>query len=323
MSLEKIVEEALAGRPLEMKEAFEEAIQARVLAALEEKYKKMAMKEEDDEDEDDEDDEDEDDEDEDDEDEDDMDESFDLSDYTVEELEGFIESAEFDQLDEISKKTLRSYVKKNMDSGAEPPTRLTPLRDVERRKAEYQKRLKGFGKATDKLTGRARVNATEEFELDEIFGSSKFAKARLSEAKLLHPGDASNKKMADFYRKGHEENHNKHLSAAMGDGRTSDHNGHEGAYVQHRNAAEEHKGTPAGKHHAAAAASHDAAADHLDKYKKTGDVKHLNTAVKHSEAAVEHSKKADKAGGTNTDSHLVHSSTKSVMFHHKGMKDFQ
>jgi hypothetical protein len=71
MSLEKIVQEALEGRPLEMKEAFEEAIQARVLAALEEKYKKMAMKEEDEEDEDEEDeDEDEDDEDEDDEDED-------------------------------------------------------------------------------------------------------------------------------------------------------------------------------------------------------------------------------------------------------------
>jgi hypothetical protein len=157
----------------------------------------------------------------------------------------------------------------------------------------------------------------EEVEdLDEIFGSSKFAKGLRKKM-----GDASNKKMADFYRKGHEENHNKHLSLAMSGSRTSDHNGHEGSYVQHRNAAEEHKGTPAGKHHAAAAASHDAAADHLDKYKKSGDVKHLNTAVKHSEAAVEHSKKADKAGGTNTDSHLVHSDTKSVMFHHKGMKE--
>jgi hypothetical protein len=39
-------------------------------------------------------------------------ESFDLSDYTVEELEDFMESAEFDQLDEISKKTLGSYVVK-------------------------------------------------------------------------------------------------------------------------------------------------------------------------------------------------------------------
>ena len=156
----------------------------------------------------------------------------------------------------------------------------------------------------------------DDMQIDEIFGSSKFAKGLRKKM-----GDASNKKMSDLYRKGHKENHDKHLSAAMSGGRTSDHNGHEGAYVQHRNAAEEHKGTPAGKHHAAAAASHDAAADHLDKYKKSGDVKHLNTAVKHSEAAVEHSKKADKAGGTNTDSHLVHSSTKSVMSHHKGMNE--
>jgi hypothetical protein len=205
MSLEKIVEEALAGRPLEMKEAFEEAIQARVLAALEQKYAEMNG----------------------------LDEDEDLED---------LEESEDDE-DE------------------------------------------------------------DEDDMDESF------------AKDL------SKKMRDFYRKGHEENHNKYLSLAMSGSRTSDHNGHEGSYVQHRNAAEEHKGTPAGKHHAAAAASHDAAADHLDKYKKSGDVKHLNTAVKHSEAAVEHSKKADKAGGTNTDSHLVHSDTKSVMFHHKGMKE--
>lgn len=41
MSLEKIVAEAMAGRPLEMKEAFEEEIQARIVAALEEKYIEM------------------------------------------------------------------------------------------------------------------------------------------------------------------------------------------------------------------------------------------------------------------------------------------
>ena len=76
MSLEKIVAEALAGRPLEMKEAFEEAIQERVVAALEQKYAEMSglVEEEDleedleeskDEDEEDEEDEDEEDEDED------------------------------------------------------------------------------------------------------------------------------------------------------------------------------------------------------------------------------------------------------------------
>ena len=75
MSLEKIVQEALEGRPLEMKEAFEEVIQARVLVALEEKYKEMTesvdeededlLESDDEEDEEDEDDEDEEDEDED------------------------------------------------------------------------------------------------------------------------------------------------------------------------------------------------------------------------------------------------------------------
>ena len=86
MSLEKIVAEAMAGRPLEMKEAFEEEIQTRIQAALEEKAEaiiageeeleeeasdeeldeKYKMKKEEDDDEDDEDeDEDEDDDDED------------------------------------------------------------------------------------------------------------------------------------------------------------------------------------------------------------------------------------------------------------------
>ena len=63
MSLEKIVEAAIAKEPVKLKEAFEEEMEARIMAALEEKYK-VAMKEDDDEDDEDED-EDEDDEDED------------------------------------------------------------------------------------------------------------------------------------------------------------------------------------------------------------------------------------------------------------------
>ena len=39
-------------------------------------------------------------------------ESFDLSDYTVEELEDFMMSKEFGQIDELDRKTLASYVKK-------------------------------------------------------------------------------------------------------------------------------------------------------------------------------------------------------------------
>jgi phosphopantothenoylcysteine synthetase/decarboxylase len=74
MSLEKIVAEALAGRPLEMKEAFEAEIQTRIQARLEAEYMDMIEakgKKEDDEDMEDDDTEDEDeDEDEDEEDED-------------------------------------------------------------------------------------------------------------------------------------------------------------------------------------------------------------------------------------------------------------
>lgn len=55
MSLEKIVAEAMAGKPLEMKEAFQEEISARVTAALEEKYKKAMEAKDADEDSDDED----------------------------------------------------------------------------------------------------------------------------------------------------------------------------------------------------------------------------------------------------------------------------
>jgi hypothetical protein len=75
MSVEKIVAMAVDSNPLKLKEAFEEEVNARIAAALEEKYKKMA-KESEDEDEDEEDeDEMEDDEDED-EDEDEMEEKM-------------------------------------------------------------------------------------------------------------------------------------------------------------------------------------------------------------------------------------------------------
>ena len=70
MSLEKIVAEAMAGRPLEMKDAFAEEIELRIQTSLEEKYMEIveAKKAKDDEDEDEDEDDVKDDEDEDDED---------------------------------------------------------------------------------------------------------------------------------------------------------------------------------------------------------------------------------------------------------------
>lgn len=59
MALEDIVKAAMEREPLKIKEAFESEMEARIMAALEEKYK-AAMNENDDEDEDDEDEDDED-----------------------------------------------------------------------------------------------------------------------------------------------------------------------------------------------------------------------------------------------------------------------
>ena len=91
-------------------------------------------------------------------------EDLDLSDFSVEEWEEFMESAEFDQLDEISKKTLGSYVKKASDDMANNAYTLG-ARDPLKPKGSWDKSFKrraGIAKATDRLT-------KEETEgLDEI-----------------------------------------------------------------------------------------------------------------------------------------------------------
>lgn len=101
MSVREIIQHSLEKNPLAMKEALEEEMKVRVAAAIEEKML-AAMSEAADEDDDDEDDDDDD----------DMDESLDLSDYTVEELEDFMVSEDFDQLDEISKEKMGQYIKR-------------------------------------------------------------------------------------------------------------------------------------------------------------------------------------------------------------------
>ena len=91
-------------------------------------------------------------------------ESFDLSDFTVEELEDFMMSEDFDQLDEISKKTLGSYVKKASSDMANNAYALG-ARDPLRKPGSWNKAFKrkaGIEKATDRL-------AKEEVEqIDEL-----------------------------------------------------------------------------------------------------------------------------------------------------------
>jgi hypothetical protein len=88
MSIKQIIQESINKNPVGLKEALEEELRSRVAAALEE----MVNKE--------------------------VEEDLDLSDYTTEELEDFMMSEDFEQLDEISKKTLASYVSKAADNAA-------------------------------------------------------------------------------------------------------------------------------------------------------------------------------------------------------------
>ena len=106
MSLEKIVEEAMAGRPLEMKEAFEAEIQKRIQEALEARFTEMMeAKAEDDEDEDEDDDE----EDEDDE---DMKESFNLDEEALDFIDSMLDEGH--DIDDI----IDSIVEQELDEGS-------------------------------------------------------------------------------------------------------------------------------------------------------------------------------------------------------------
>ena len=182
MSIQKIIQELINKNPLEMKEAIAEELRARVALALE---AKMKDHEEDEDDEDD-----------------DMKESFDLSNYTVEELEDFMVSEEFEQLDELSKKKLGNYIKaasadaslKRMksdrlntaaSSGKISQGEFQALdRGANNLYKSSQNRLRGIAKATDRLT-------KEEVELDESWSKGASSANRSDAiAAAKHQADA-------------------------------------------------------------------------------------------------------------------------------------
>lgn len=97
-----------------------------------------------------------------------------LEDYSLEEIEDFMQSEEFEQLDELSKKTLGSYIKTASDDrmqrgvmagviGADPKRRAA---DMNPSLAYAKKRKQGIDKATDRLTKE------EVEELDELSGDT-------------------------------------------------------------------------------------------------------------------------------------------------------
>lgn len=100
-------------------------------------------------------------------------ENLTLEDFSIEELETFMESEEFEQLDEISKKTLGSYIKKASDSkvsaGIGIVTKTGKPQDIDADK--YLKRNKGIAIAVKKLTKEETIveeHKTEDVHINDI-----------------------------------------------------------------------------------------------------------------------------------------------------------
>jgi len=96
-------------------------------------------------------------------------EQLNLEDYSLEELEEFMVSEEFEQLDELSKSTLGSYVNKaskdavksssastnwarTSDRARNPRVKVAADQYSDEEEAREKKRLTGIGKAVKKLT---------------------------------------------------------------------------------------------------------------------------------------------------------------------------
>jgi hypothetical protein len=96
-------------------------------------------------------------------------EQLNLEDYSLEELQEFMVSEEFEQLDELSKSTLGSYVNKaskdavksssastnwarTSDRARNPRVKVAAAQYSDEEEAREKKRLAGIGKAVKKLT---------------------------------------------------------------------------------------------------------------------------------------------------------------------------
>jgi hypothetical protein len=85
-------------------------------------------------------------------------EEFTLEDYSIKEIKDFMVSEEFQQLDELSKDTLKSYVKKSVVDlpsrgyNAANSMNKSDIENVEYQMRKVSNRKKGIGKAVDKLT---------------------------------------------------------------------------------------------------------------------------------------------------------------------------
>ena len=92
------------------------------------------------------------------------------------------------------------------------------------------------------------------------------------------------------------------------------HSGHEGAEFQHDEAAKKHKGTEAGKHHAAAAQHHSNAVSAIEKG-------NISSAFNHSKLANRSALKARLAGGSKTDTETLHNHHQAIYKGHQRAQD--
>jgi hypothetical protein len=135
-----------------------------------------------------------------------------LEDFTPEELEEFMQTEEYEQLDELSKKTLGSYIKKSHTQSAQnshyigmgnndPETRGKAIRSM-------NKRTKGVRKAVDRLTKEGveqveeQTHTTVEFiDYNDVNGV-KYAEIDLTERKLTDAETDKKEEIVKSMKKG-------------------------------------------------------------------------------------------------------------------------
>lgn len=123
-----------------------------------------------------------------------IEEELNLEDYSLEEIEDFMMSEDFEQLDELKKSTLTSYVNKARNDKEDKtnmwtsvPAGATPELKKRANKAFHQtkQREKGMKLAQDKMS-TAKVRATEETELGEA--ANKIGDNHLHVQEVKHEG---------------------------------------------------------------------------------------------------------------------------------------
>jgi hypothetical protein len=116
---------------------------------------------------------------------------------------------EDEQLDELSKKTLGSYVKKASDDATKHSYMAAKTGDLDTA-AAASKRIRGIAKATDKLT-KEDFTADELARIDEIAQSIfEIAAPGLDSDKKYAKGDVTNAVLSDEKKPGMDDDQHKH-----------------------------------------------------------------------------------------------------------------